>query len=126
MSKHGASVCLILIVASVGLAPTSPKAKTAASEPSQEEAAVAALRLILNQIYQFSRDGEYLRAQELCLKACPEARRLGRVQWAGRCLTLQGNCQFGLFRYREALNTYLEARKLAEAAPDWGNLGSLN
>ena len=119
-------MCLLLIVASIGSAPTSPNAKTATSQPSREEPAVAALRSVLNQIYQFSRDGEYLRAQELCLKACPEARRLGRVQWAGRCLTLQGNCQFGLFRYREALNTYLEARKLAEAVPDWGNLGSLN
>ncbi len=36
-----------------------------------------------------------------------------------------GACQHGLFRYRDALQTWLEARRLSEGVADWVNLGSL-
>ena len=48
------------------------------------------------------------------------------LTWAGRCLTGLGNCRYGLFRYREALNAFLNARQYARRAQDWANIGTLD
>lgn len=128
MSKTGSLVCVALIVASVGTVLwTGPTKKTRLFKPSSPERA-AQLRVPprLNEAYQLLLSGQYLRAQELYRSVFEEAKRQGAAERAGRCLTAIGNCQFAMFRYRDALKTYLEARAFAEAAQDWANRGSLS
>lgn len=51
---------------------------------------------------------------------------MGDLEWTGRCLTALGNCYFAMFRYRKALDQYVEARQFAETAHDHANLGGLD
>ncbi len=47
-----------------------------------------------------------------------DALRAGEPQIAARFLNNVGGCRFALHQYREALQTYLDARRLAESAKD--------
>jgi CHAT domain-containing protein len=70
--------------------------------------------------------GNYAQAEEFYKVVCPEAARLPEPLLAGRCLTGLGNSRYSLFRYREALNSFLEARAFARRARDWTNIGTLD
>ena len=70
--------------------------------------------------------GHFAQAEEFYKVVCPEAARLSEPMWAGRCLTGLGNSRYSLFRYREALSAFLEARAFATRARDWANIGTLD
>jgi CHAT domain-containing protein len=128
MSKTGSIVCFALIVAGVGtVLRTAPPKKTRLIKPSSHERA-GQLRVPprLNEAYNLLLSGQYLRAEELYRSVLGEAKAQGAAERAGRCLTAIGNCQFAMFRYRDALKSYLEARTFAETAQDWANRGSLS
>jgi len=69
---------------------------------------------------------KYLQAEELFQLVYRGDRKNGDLRHAGRTLTCIGACKYGLFRYRDTLQAWLEARQLSEGVGDWVNLGSLN
>jgi hypothetical protein len=71
------------------------------------------------------RSGNYLQAKELFQTVYAANRQFGDLRRAGRTLTYIGACDYGLFRYRDTLRDWMEARRLSERIEDWVNLGSL-
>jgi CHAT domain-containing protein len=69
--------------------------------------------------YNHLRAGEYLQAIPIYEEACPNAVALTQ---AGRCWNNLASSYFSIFRYREALRAYLEARRCSRRARDWANL----
>src|SRR5882724_8994008 len=128
MRKTSSIVCFALIVAGVGtVLRTGPTKKARLFKPSSHERSEQ-LRVPphLNEAYQLLLSRQYLEAEELYRSVLAEAKAQGDAQRVGRCLTAIGNCQFATFRYRDALKSYLEARKFADTAQDWANRGSLS
>jgi CHAT domain-containing protein/tetratricopeptide (TPR) repeat protein len=72
------------------------------------------------------RTGDFDDAATLAQQGYRDARAAGESQLASRFLNNLGGCRFALHRYREALQVYLEARTLAEAAHDNAGAGNLN
>ena len=74
----------------------------------------------------------YLSGRFLCRrrarpdKAIAMRLRAGEPQIASQFLNNLGGCRFALHQYREALQAYLEARKLAEASHDTATAGKLD
>ena len=66
-----------------------------------------------------------MQAETLFQRVYTADRQSGDLLHAGRSLTWIGACDHGLFRYRDALQVWLEARRLSERVADWVNLGSL-
>src|SRR5258708_7215774 len=128
MRKTGSIACLVLIIAGVGtVLRTGPSQKARLLKPSsQERRENPRVPPRLNEAYRLLLSGQYLRAEELYRSVLEEAKAQGKAERAGRCLTAIGNCQFATFRYRDALRSYLEARKFAETAQDWANRGGLS
>ena len=85
-----------------------PKARADNEQPSE-------LRELLHQGNTFFRSGEYLRAIQIYENGYKEAKRRGSVQSAIRFLNNLGGARYEMFRYREAIQAYLEARDLARA-----------
>jgi tetratricopeptide (TPR) repeat protein len=81
---------------------------------------------VYKSAYALVAEGKYLQAGDLFQQLFAQFKALGDLPMAGRCLTSVGGAQFLLFRYRAALNTYLQARALAEAGKDWANVATLN
>jgi tetratricopeptide (TPR) repeat protein len=128
MTRVSSLVCFFLFLAGAGsVQRTGPTQKTSAprlsgtEDPKTKLAEDEYLRA-----YALLRGGKYLQAQELYQRVCGTARELGDVKWSGRCLTFLGNCRYSLFHYREALDTYLQARRFAEKAADWISAGALD
>src|SRR5579863_4174622 len=127
MRLRGWSVGLCLIFAATGSVPrTGSSAKTSPSESSNKPDPLGELRQRQQQALQYLSAGKYLEAANIYEAACPQETRYGRRQWAGWCWNNLGACRFAMFRYREALAAFLEARTNSEAAGDWANLASLN
>jgi CHAT domain-containing protein len=119
MTRVSGFVCFFLFLAGAGsVHRTGPTQKDPKATKLDEHAYFRAYALL--------RSGKYLQAQELYLGVCGQAQGLGDPKWAGRCLTFLGNCRYSLFRYREALDTYLQARRYAESAADWISVGALD
>ena len=72
------------------------------------------------------RKRQYTQAEKLFQFVYQGDRKNGDLRHAGRTLTCIGACKYGLFRYRDTLQAWLEARQLSEGVSDWVNLGSLN
>ena len=72
------------------------------------------------------RNRKYLEAEELFQFVYHGDRKNGDLRHAGRTLTCIGACKYGLFRYRDTLQAWLEARQLSESVTDWVNLGSVD
>jgi tetratricopeptide (TPR) repeat protein len=70
----------------------------------------------LEQSRKVSRTGDFHDAAALFQQGYRDALGAGEPQIAVRFLNNLGGCQFALHQYQEALQTYLEARKLAEAS----------
>ena len=70
--------------------------------------------------------GDFHDAATVAGQGYRDALRAGEPQIASRFLNNLGGCQFALHQYREALQTYLEARSLAEAAHDNATAGKLD
>ena len=67
--------------------------------------------------------GEYPTVEHLCGDAARQSITRGDRVSAARFLSYKGGAQFAQFQYRDALATYLEARKLAQSAGDREELG---
>ena len=108
---------------------TGPTQETRPLRPFPDEPQTRTEQLYLdeyNQALALLGKARYLEAQKLFQAAYEDTKKLGYLpQTAGRCLTGIGACQCGLFRYRETLATWLEARRRSEQVQDWVNLGSL-
>ena len=77
--------------------------------------------LLLLQLKQSStifRIGDFNHAATLFEQGYRDALRAGEPQIAARFLNNLGGCRFALHQYRAALETYIEARKLAESVHD--------
>ena len=120
-------VCCFFFLAGVGLVQTGSNQKTGLLKPSgNKDPTIIQVSARLEEARSLLLSGNYRQAEELYQAACREAAELREPIWAGRCLTGLGNCRYSLFRYREALNAFLEAREFARRAGDWPNIGTLD
>ena len=78
------------------------------------------------QSYKVFRTGDFHDAAALAQQGYRDALQAGEPQLAAQFLLGLGNCQTALHQYREALQIYLKARKLAEAAHDNATAGKLD
>jgi CHAT domain-containing protein len=120
--------CFVLVLAGIGLLESANSANLGVVDRPhvRDSQDIRLLTRFDHTAYDLAMSGKYLRAQELYQHVCAGAKALGDTEWAGRCLTALGSCQFAMFQYRKALDSYIEARRFAEAGEDWANLGSLN
>lgn len=72
------------------------------------------------------RRGEYIRAIQTYEKGYGEARLRGNPRSAMRFLNNLGGAHYRMFRYRDAVHAYLEARDLATSQGDRETLGALD
>ncbi len=86
--------------------------------PSERKASEPALRELRASGNSLFRQREYLLASEVYASGYQTAIRTGDRSSALRFLNNLAGCQFAMFRYREALKSYLEARRLARALND--------
>ncbi|HTT66336.1 MAG TPA: CHAT domain-containing tetratricopeptide repeat protein [Bryobacteraceae bacterium] len=81
---------------------------------------------LLKQSGTVFRKGDFHDSATLAQQGYREALQAGEPQIAARFLGNLGGCRFALHQYREALQAYLEARRLAEAAHDNDSAGKLD
>ncbi len=86
--------------------------------PLERTASEPALRELRSSGNSLFRKREYLLASEVYASGYQTAIRTGDRSSALRFLNNLAGCQFAMFRYREALKAYLEARRLARALND--------
>lgn len=70
--------------------------------------------------------GDFYAAAAIVGQGYHDALRAGEPQIASQFLNNLGGCRFALHQYREALQAFLEARKLAEASHDNATAGKLD
>ena len=90
---------------------------------------IARSGLLIAQLQQSRKvflTGGFHDAAILAQQGYRDALRAGEPQIAARFLGNLGGCRFALHQYREALQTYLEARTLAEASHDNATAGNLD
>lgn len=80
----------------------------------------------IKQSGKLFRTGDFLTAAALAQQGYRDALSAGEPQIAARFLGNLGGCRFALHQYREALQAYVEARRLAEAAHDTATAGKLD
>jgi CHAT domain-containing protein/tetratricopeptide (TPR) repeat protein len=103
------ALSLVLLAVQCGTRSASnPKVRADSEQPPE-------LRELLHQGNGFYRSGEYLRAIQIYESGYKEAKRRGSMQSAVRFLNNLGGAQYEMFRYRDAIQAYLEARDLAIA-----------
>lgn len=107
---------------------TGPTQETRPVRPFPTDSKTQIAKLYLGQYQQGAalfRSGKYVEAEKLFGDAYAQAQTLNDFRGEGRCLTYVGACRCCLFRYREALEAWLEARQRSERISDWVNLGGL-
>ena len=110
---------------------TGPAQETSAAGPFPTDSRTAKrdLRSQEAKYYQaiaLFKSGNYLKAEEAFQAAFAKSEEMRDRLGAARCLTAIGVCRLGMFRYRETLQSWLEAREPSERLADWVNLGSLD
>ena len=80
----------------------------------------------LKQTGKLFRAGDFKQSALLARQGSLEALGAGELQIAARFTGNLGSCRFALHRYREALQSCLEARTLAESVRDNATAGSLD
>ena len=70
--------------------------------------------------------GNFVAAAALARQGYQDASQAGEPQVAARFLNNLGACRFALHQYQDALQTFLKARRLAEAAGDQATAGALD
>ncbi len=98
---------------------SSPKVGADRAEPPE----LSDLRHQGNDLY---RTGKYLPAIRIYQNGYAEAKRRGNLRSAVRFLNNLGSAHNQMFRYRDAIQAYLEARDLALAQRDSETLGALS
>ena len=71
------------------------------------------------------RSGEHLRAIQIYESGYQEAKRRGSLHSALKFLHNSGSAHYEMFRYRDAIQAYLQARELATAQGDQETLVAL-
>lgn len=94
--------------------------------PHRQSAQRDILAARLKQSSKIFRTGDFRDAAALFQQGYQDALRAGEPQIAARFLNNLGGCRFALHQYQEALQTYLEARTLAEASHDNATAGKLD
>jgi len=94
--------------------------------PSQKTVRRDLLTAQLKQSAKLFRTGDFHDAVTLSQQGYREALSSGELRIAARFLGNLGGCQFAIHQYREALQSYLEARKLAESVRDNATAGQLD
>ena len=84
------------------------------------------LRELRHQGNDLFRAGEYLQAIRIYENGYAEAKRSGNLGSAVRFLNNLGSARYQVFRYRDAVRAYLEARDLATSQGDRESLGALS
>jgi tetratricopeptide (TPR) repeat protein len=115
MQTKGLLVCLILMLPNAGSVggPTAPR--KAHQRPIGPASTVSPqLQSLYEQTKSLIASGEYLKAARLNHQGYLDATQQGHPHFALRFLNNEGGCWFALSKYRQAMNTYLEARGLAE------------
>jgi tetratricopeptide (TPR) repeat protein len=94
--------------------------------PGQKNVRRDVLTRQLKQSSKIFGTGDFHDAAALFQQGYRDALHAGELRIAARFLNNLGGCQFALHRYREALQTYLEALKLAEGSHDNATAGKLD
>jgi tetratricopeptide (TPR) repeat protein len=94
--------------------------------PNQKTVRRDLLTARLKQSAKVYRTGDFHDAATLAQQGYLDALGAGETQIAARFLGNLGGCRFALHQYREALQAYLEARRLAEDAHDTATAGLLD
>src|SRR5215472_16869665 len=110
---------LLLVVQFGSRGVSSPRVRADNEEPRE-------LLETLHQGNAFFRSGEYLRAIRIYEGGYQEAKRRGSLRTAVRFLNNLGSAHYQMFRYRDAIQAYLEARDIAAAQGDRETLGALS
>jgi tetratricopeptide (TPR) repeat protein len=93
--------------------PRTPPLETAGRQTLRKD-----LLARLEQSRNVSRQGDFRDGATLAQGGYRDSRSAGETQIAAQFLNVLGGCRFAVHQYRDALQTYLEARKLAEASHD--------
>ena len=80
---------------------------------------------LLAEIHRAREASDYQSVERLCRDAASRATALGQASSGAKFLDCAGTSQFLRFRYRGALASYYEARKLAESSGDREELGAI-
>ena len=121
-------VCLFLIIPLAGTVRYSvPPSRTPSLATSNGQSARADLLASrLQQSRNLFRAGNFQDAAAVAWQGYKDALRAGDRQTAVRFLNNLGGCRFALHKYHDALQTYLDARNLAEASGDNAAAGKLD
>jgi CHAT domain-containing protein len=82
-------------------------------------------RKIQKNALRYREAGDFIAAEKLYWEGYHEALRLGDRRAAVRYLISAGGCELLVFRYRDALSTFLHARDLAAAIGDRTDFGAI-
>src|SRR5882672_10049653 len=122
MAALGRGLCLILTLWMTGSRPpTVVPPRSPDSSPWWNQDSIH----IQKEALRLRKAGDFRAAESLYRQGYQEAVRLGDRLAAVRYLMSVGGCQFGDYRYRAALSTFLEARGLAETIRDRQDLGGI-
>jgi CHAT domain-containing protein len=113
---------LVIAVSLVHCSPRSvanPRVQLSDDEP-------AGLHDLRRQANSLLRAGQYAQAIRIYEKGYAEAKRRGSLRSAVRFLNNLGSAYYQVFRYRDAIQTYLKARDLASLQGDQETLGALS
>jgi tetratricopeptide (TPR) repeat protein len=94
--------------------------------PGQKNVREDPLVAQLKQSAKAYQTGDFRNAASLAQQGYRDALRDGEPQIAAQFLNNLGGCRYALHQYREALQTFLEARPLAEASHDNATAGKLD
>ena len=113
-------VCLFLIMLLAGtlVRPVPPPRTPPLATRSRKTARTEKLTAQYQQSYKVFRTGGFRETVALDEQGYRDALRAGEPKIAAQFLNGLASCRFALHQYREALQTYLQARKLAEDSGD--------
>ncbi len=115
---------VLALLAQVGARPPHPKTASAPSA-SQASASTRDLYSLIAAGRAEFRVQRFTRAAQMFLHGYRESQRRNLPDFAARFLNNLGGCRFAVFDYRGAMQSYLEARGLAERARDREMAGGL-
>jgi tetratricopeptide (TPR) repeat protein len=123
-SSHAIAPALILTLVLLTVQVRSRGVSTPNIRPDREEP--RELTDLLHRANDLYRAGKYLAAIPIYQNGYAEAKRRGNLRSAVRFLNNLGSAHNQMFRYRDAIQAYLEARDLALAQRDRESLGALS
>lgn len=123
MSLFAKSLTILLSFGLLCSGPSAGSRRHAEADASWWEA--GKFREFQAQAGALHRVNDYAGLEQLYRTAEQYARQIGQMQARISYLTALGNSYLMLFRYREAIETYREATRLAEESGDWEAAGAI-